>query len=67
MKVIKLVNKTPLRNDKGDWLVFVQVLIGNKYEYGAIVCDTLVKALEIKKNQILDIEKVKFSRRTNIQ
>ena len=64
MRVVKLIEKSPIQNDEGDWLVFAQVYMGNDYQYGAIVCDTLEEANEIKEGQILDIEKVRFSHRT---
>lgn len=66
MKVIKIIERTPIISDEG-WLLFAQVYMGKSYVYGAIVCDTMEEAFAVKEGQILDIEKVKFSRRTNIQ
>jgi hypothetical protein len=37
--------------------------MGNSFVYGAIICETMEEAFAIKENQILDVEKVKFSRR----
>jgi hypothetical protein len=37
--------------------------MGNSYVYGAIICDTMEEAFAIKVGKILDVEKVKFSRR----
>lgn len=64
MRVIKLI-QSPVIDADGKWNVFCQVLMGNSYVYGAIILDTMQEAFAIKENQILDIEKVKFSRRTS--
>lgn len=64
MRVIKLI-QSPIIDADGKWNVFCQVLIGNSYVYGAIICTTKEEAFAIKENQILDIEKIKFSRRTS--
>ena len=64
MRVIKIVDKAVIDSD-GKWNVFVQVYMGNSYVYGAIICDTMDEAFAIKENQLLDVEKVKFSRRIN--
>lgn len=66
MRVIKIVDRTPIINEDGEWQLFCQVLVGNSYVYGAIICETLEEAFAIKENQILDVEKIKFSRRINI-
>ena len=64
MRVIKIIDKTPVIDADGKWNVFCQVYMGNSYVYGAIICETM-EAFNIKENQILDIEKVKFVRRIN--
>lgn len=64
MRVIKLI-QSPIIDADGKWNVFCQVLIGNSYVYGAVICDTMQEAFATKEGQVLDIEKVKFSRRTN--
>lgn len=64
MRVIKII-QSPIIDADGKWNVFCQVLMGNSYVYGAVICDTMQEAFAIKENQILDIEKIKFSRRTN--
>lgn len=65
MRVTKIIEKTPVIDADGKWHVFVQVYMDNSYVYGDIVCNTREEALAIKKNQILDVEKVKSSRRIN--
>lgn len=65
MKVIRIIEKAPIRTDDG-WNLFVQALIGKSSVYGAVVCETMEEAFAIKEGQNLDIEKVKFSRRTSI-
>lgn len=65
MKVVKIIGNAPIIDADGKWNVFCQVLIGNSYVYGAVICDTMQEAFAIKENQILDIEKIKFSRRTS--
>ena len=67
MRVVKIIESTPIINADGKWQLFCQVLIGNSYVYGAIISDTREEASSIKEGQILDIEKVVFSRRINIQ
>ena len=62
MRVIKLI-QSPIIDADGKWNVFCQVLIGNSYVYGAVICTTKEEAFAIKVGQILDVEKVKFSRR----
>jgi hypothetical protein len=65
MRVTKIIEKTPVIDSDGKWNVFCQVYMGNSYVYGAIICDTMEEAFAIKVGQILDVEKVKFSRRIN--
>jgi hypothetical protein len=67
MRVVKIIERIPIINADGKWQLFCQVMIGNSYVYGAIICDTREEASSIKEGQILDIEKVVFSRRINIQ
>lgn len=62
MRVTKII-QSPVIDSDGKWNVFCQVYMGNSYVYGAIICDTMEEAFAIKDNQILDVEKVKFSRR----
>ena len=63
MKVVKIIEPTPLRNDEG-WYLFIQALIGKSYVYGAVVCETVEEAFAIKEGQFLDVEKTKFVRRS---
>lgn len=65
MRVVKIVDRTPIINENGEWQLFCQVYMGNSYAYGAIICDTMEEAFAIKEGQILDVEKIKFSRRIN--
>ena len=65
MKVTKIIERSPIINEDGEWQLFCQVYMGNSYVYGAIICETMQEAFAIKENQILDVEKVKFSRRTS--
>ena len=65
MRITKLIDKAPILDADGKWNVFCQVYMGNSYIYGVIICDTMEEAFAIQEGQILDIEKVKFSRRTN--
>lgn len=66
MKVTKIIDSVPTINEDGEWLLWVQVYMGNSYVYGAVVCETKEEAFAIKEGQILDVEKVRFSRRTNL-
>jgi hypothetical protein len=66
MKVTKIIERSPIINENGEWQLFCQVYMGNSYVYGAIICDTMEEAFAIKVGQILDVEKVKFVRRINI-
>ena len=63
MKVVKIIENVPIRNDEG-WYLFIQALIGSSYVYGAVVCETAAEASAIKEGQHLDIEKTKFVRRS---
>ena len=65
MRVTKIIEKSPVINEDGEWQLFCQVYMGNSYVYGAIICKTMEEAFAIKENQILDVEKVKFVRRIN--
>ena len=64
MRVTKII-QSPFIDADGKWNVFCQVYMGNSYVYGAIICDTMEEAFAIKVGQILDVEKIKFSRRIN--
>ena len=64
MRVTKII-QSPVIDADGKWDVFCQVLVGNSYVYGAIIFETMQEAFAIKEGQILDVEKVKFSRRTS--
>ena len=64
MRVTKII-QSPVIDADGKWDVFCQVLVGNSYVYGAIICETMQEAFAIKEGQILGVEKVKFSRRTS--
>ena len=65
MKVVKIIENVPIRNDEG-WYLFIQALIGNSYVYGSVVCKTMEEAFSIKEGQHLDLEKTKFMRRINL-
>lgn len=65
MRITKLTCNAPVLDSDGKWNVFCQVLRGSSYVYGVIICDTMCEAFAIKEGQILDIEKVKFIKRTN--
>lgn len=65
MRVTKIIEKCPIINEDGEWQLFCQVYMGNSYIYGAIICTTKEEAFAIREGQMLDIEKVKFSRRTS--
>lgn len=66
MKVIKLIELHPLQDDEGKWNTFCQVYIGNSYVYGAVITETLEEAMGIKEGTNINIEKMKFIRRTSI-
>lgn len=65
MRLIKKIDRVPVIDADGKWNVFCQVYMGNSYIYGVIICDTMEEAFAFKEGQILDVEKIKFSRRTN--
>ena len=65
MKVVKIIENVPIRNDEG-WYLFIQALIGSSYVYGSVVCKTMEEAFAIKEGQHLDLEKTKFMRRINL-
>ncbi len=65
MRVVRIIERVPIINADGKWQLFCQVMIGSSYVYGAIISDTREEASSIKEGQILDIEKVVFSRRIN--
>ena len=66
MRIIKIVEKTPIINDEGDWLLFCMVQRGNNFVYGAIVCSTMQEAFELKEGQLLDAERVRFDSRIKV-
>ena len=65
MKVVKIIENVPIRNDEG-WYLFIQALIGSSYVYGSVVCKTMEEAFSIKEGPHLDLEKTKFMRRINL-
>ena len=64
MRVTKII-QSPVIDADGKWNVFCQVYMGNSYVYGVIICETMEEAFAIKENELLDVEKVKFTRRIN--
>lgn len=64
MRVTKIIEKTPLINEDNEWVVWVQVYIGNTYQYGRIVCKTIDEAMSIREGMILDTEKYDFLKNT---
>lgn len=57
MRVTKLIGNAPAIDAEGKWSLFCQVLRGNSYVYGVIVCDTLEEAFAIKVGQIIEPNK----------
>lgn len=64
MRVTKIIEKTPVINEDGEWIVWVQVYIGKTYQYGRIVCKTTADAMSIREGMILDTEKYIFLQHT---
>ena len=67
MRVLKIVERTPIINEDNDWLLFCMVQRGHSQVYGAVVCATKEEAFAIKEGQHLDIEKTKFVSRINVR
>ena len=66
MRVVRIIENTPIINEDNDWLLFCMVQRGNNYVYGAIVCSTKEEAFSIEEGQHLDIEKTKFNSRIKV-
>ena len=66
MRVIKIVERTPIINEDNDWLLYCMVHRGHSYVYGAIICSTKEEAFSIEEGQHLDIEKTKFDSRIKV-
>jgi hypothetical protein len=64
MRVTKIIEKTPLINEDGEWVVWVQVQIGKTYQYGRVVCSSIDEAMSIREGMILDTEKYDFLKNT---
>ena len=64
MRVTKIIEKTPLINEDGEWIVWVQVQIGKTYQYGRVVCSSIDEAMGIREGMILDTEKYDFLKNT---
>lgn len=63
MKVVKIIEPTPIINADGKWQLFCQVLRGNSYVYGVIICKTRAEAFAIKEGQVIDTERLRFEKR----
>lgn len=63
MKVIRIIEKTPVIDSDGKLNLYCQVLRGSAYQYGVVVCETVEDAFAIKEGQILDTEKYNFEHR----
>ena len=63
MKVIRIIEKTPVIDFDGKWNLYCQVLRGSAYQYGVVVCETRDEAFDIKEGQIIDTEKYSFEHR----
>ena len=64
MRVTKIIEKNPVINEDGEWVVWVQVYIGKTYQYGRIVCKTINEANGIREGMILDTKKYDFLKNT---
>ena len=63
MRIVRITERSPIINDKGEWMLFCMVQKGNSFVYGAVVCQTMQDAFELQEGQLLDLEKVRFEDR----
>ena len=65
MKIIKIIERQLSPNDEGEYCVYCQMLVGRAYQYGLLLFESESEARQAKEGDIIDIEKVRFSRRIN--
>lgn len=65
MKIVKIIERPTSPTDEGEWVVFCQLLVGNAYQYGALIYATQEEAREAKEGDNVDTERIRFRRRTN--
>lgn len=64
MKVVKITRRSSEPSSDGYWLVFAMVHINGNYQYGVFTFDTEKEAYALNEGDVVDIEKVRFCRRT---
>ena len=63
MRLVKIIDRSPLHTNDGKWIRWVQVQRGNEYLYGVFVCDTMEEAFAIQEGKLYDGNKPKFEQR----
>ena len=63
MKIVRILDKTPVLDADGKWNIYCQVLRGSTYQYGAVVCETRDDAFALQERQIIDTGKYSFEHR----
>lgn len=61
MKVVKIIHKASRPNDEGYWLVWAMVYINGSSRFCTLIYDTFEESRAVSQNDLLDIEKQRFS------
>ena len=67
MKIVKIIERTHTPNEKGEYVIYAQVMIGNTYQYAALRYNTLRDATRAREGSHINVERTKVSRRTQNQ
>ena len=65
MKIVRIIERPTSPNERGEWVVYAQLMRGGVYQYGALLYKSLKDAMRAREGEHVDAVRVKFSRRTN--
>lgn len=67
MKIVKIIERTHTPNEKGEYVIYAQVMMGNIYQYAVLRYNTLRDAMRAKEGSHVNTDRTKIDTRTKNQ
>ena len=67
MKIVKIIERTTTPNEKGEYIIYAQVMMGNIYQYAVLRYNTLRDATRAREGSYVNTERTKIDTRTKNQ